>query len=565
MNSSRREVLGLAMGGVMAGALPASAAAALPSRLDIQTKGRDYAAALTKLRDYAAAELAAVGQPGMTIAIVDADGFAATIGVGWANIEAKVPVGPDHLFQIGSISKSITALCIHSLVDEGRIDLNAPVSRYLEGAPLPETPITIQQLLDHAGGFAHDAPVFPDTPDGKLWCGFTPGSRASYSNIGFLLLGLVIDKVTGRPHPEVIHERVQVPLGMVDATAHLMTADRSRYATGYTPFIEDRPVMTRPLMFPGPFAEGDFASGAVGASGKAMLGYLRYVIALGRGKGGPILSDARAKALLASDVPLDEFGPEARYASGFAKVDIDGKPALHHTGGMVLFTSSFHVDPAAGVGCFASVNGRIGPYRPRKTTQYAVQLMRAVRAGKPLPDAPDPLAYRKIEKPAPYLGRWVGPGDRALELKITPAGLTLIAGGTEARVEASGENTIITDHPLFDRHLLIFEMDDGHATGLWWGDTLFGKGSARQQPTPDPSLLPLAGLYSSGDAWSRALVTVRGKALYLEGAGELTRRADGYWSPRKDVGGITRIWFTGLVNGACYQLSYCGDAALRLR
>ncbi len=565
MYSSRREALGLAMGGMVAGALPAAAATTLPSALDIRSKGRDYSAALTKLRDYAAAELAAVGQAGMTIAIVDADGFAATLSVGWADVAAKVPVGPDHLFQIGSISKSLTALCIHSLVDEGKIEIDAPVSRYLDGAPLPAVPITIQQLLNHAGGFAHDAPVFPATPDGRLWSGFTPGSRGSYSNIGFLLLGLVIGKVTGRPHPEVIRERVQIPLGMTDATTHLLTADRARYATGYVPFIEDRPTLLRPRMVPGPFTEGDFASGAVGATSRAMLGYLSYVMALGRGKGGPVMSDARARALLANDMDLDDFGPGARYSSGFAKVMIDGQPVLHHTGGMILFTSSFHVDPAAGVGCFASVNGRIGPYRPRKTTAYAVQLMRAVRAGKPLPDAPDPLAYRRPEKPAPFVGRWVGPDNRAFELKLTAAGLTLVAGGTEARVEAEGPANLITDHPQFDRHQLDFEMEGDHATAMWWGDTLFGRDGAPQQPAPDPVLLPLAGVYTGGDPWDRATVLVRGKALHLEGGGEFTRRAEGHWSPRKDEGGITRVWFDKLVNGSPYQLSYCGDIALRLR
>ncbi len=84
MISSRREALGLGVAGMMASALPGIARAATPATLVIKSKGRDYAAALDKLRDYAAAELAAVGQPGMTIGIVDADGFAATIALGWA-------------------------------------------------------------------------------------------------------------------------------------------------------------------------------------------------------------------------------------------------------------------------------------------------------------------------------------------------------------------------------------------------------------------------------------------------------------------------------------------------
>ena len=82
MISSRRQALGLGVAGIMASALPGGARAAIPATLEIRSKGRDYAAALDKLRDYAAAELAAVGQPGMTISIADADGFAATIALG---------------------------------------------------------------------------------------------------------------------------------------------------------------------------------------------------------------------------------------------------------------------------------------------------------------------------------------------------------------------------------------------------------------------------------------------------------------------------------------------------
>ncbi len=564
MISSRRQALGLGVAGIVASALPGGARAAIPATLEIRSKGRDYAAALGKLRDYAAAELAAVGQPGMTISIADADGFAATIALGWADVENKVPVRADHLFEIGSISKSISALCIHSLVDEGWIDLNLPISHYLDGVPLPETPITTQQLLNHASGFAHDAPVFPDSPDGRLWSGFAPGSHASYSNIGYLLLGLIITRVTGRPHPEVIRERVLVPLGMKEATAHLLAADRAHYATGYVPMIEDRPVMTQTHMVPGQLAEGDFASGAVAATSTAMLGYLRYVLALGRGSGAPIMSDARAKALLANDMELDEFGPGARYASGFAKVKIDGKPVLHHTGGMELFTSSFHVDPVAGVACFASVNGRVGPYRPRKTTAYAIELLRAVRDGKPLPAAPDPLAYRKIEKAAPLLGRWFGPEGRSFELKAVPGGVRLVAGGTEGRVELSDENELATDHPLFDRHLLTFEVKGDRATGVWWGEQWFAPTSAPAQPAADPALKPLAGVFTTGNPAERLTLLVRGKALHLEGAGELIRRPGGFWSPKKDGGGVTRLWFDKVVNGAPYQISFCGAPFPRL-
>jgi len=564
MNRNRREALGLGATGILAGALPAIAGANTPSAVNVRTKGRDYSSALVKLRDYAIAELATVGLPGMILSIVDADGFSATITVGSADVEAQIPVRSDHLFQIGSISKSITALCIHSLVDDGLIDLNLPIAQYLQGIPLPETPISTQQLLNHASGFPHDAPAFPDTPDGGLWTGFVPGSRASYSNIGYLLLGLIIARVTGRPHPDVIRERVLMPLGMTGASARLSVAERARYATGYVLKFEDRPAMTRSLMVPGAFAEGDFASGTVAASGEAMLGYLRYVLALGRGTGGAIMSDARAQALLERDVEMEEFGSGARYASGFAKVTVGGVPTLHHTGGMDLFSSSFHVDPASGVGCFASVNGRIGTYRPRATTDYGVQLLRAAQASKALPLAPYPLAYRSVEKPAPLLGRWFGPAGRTLELKSTPAGLRLLSGGTDARVELSGNYQLATDHPAFDRHLLTFETNGDHATSLWWGEEFFGRDRAPQQPAQDPALKPLAGVYCSGVPAERVTILVRGEKLYLEGVGELAPQPDGHWTLKTEASGVTRLWFNRVVNGAPYQLSFCGYPLLRL-
>ncbi|MET0309971.1 MAG: serine hydrolase domain-containing protein [Sphingomonas sp.] len=562
MQTNRRGALGAAAIGLIAGALPAQArGAAMPSSIDTLSPGRNYATALAKLRDYAAAELETVGLPGMTLSIADADGFTATLTVGWADREAQMPVRSDHLFEIGSISKSLTALCIHNLAEEGLVDLDAPVARYLEGVPLPGQPVTVAHLLNHAGGFAHDAPIFPNTPDGKLWCGFAPGSRFSYSNIGYRLLGLVIEKVTGRPHPEVIEKRVLAPLGMAGARAHLLTADRARFATGYVPFIEDRPTLTRARMIPGSFTEGDFASGAVAASGTAMLGYLRYVLALGRGKGAPLMSDAHAGALLANDIENEEFGPHSRYASGFATVSIDGKPALHHTGGMILFTSSFHVDPAAGVACFASVNGRLGPYRPRKVTTYAVQLMRAVRDGAPLPDAPDPYAYRRIEAPQAMVGRWFGSDGRDLTIVD---GSKLMSGGATGRIEPSGKATWITDHPELGAHPLEFELEGDRAVRMWWGTTLFARDTAPAQPSPDPALEPLAGVYTAGEPFSRNVVVVRGGRLFLEGDGELIRHPEGHWSPAKDEGGVTRLWLTHIVNGKARQLSFCGDILDRL-
>lgn len=561
MSVNRRNLLGMAAIGTVAATLPTMASAATsPATLAIRSKGRrDYGAALEKLRDYAAAELDAVGLPGMTISIVDAEGFTASLSVGWSDVDKRVPVAPDQLFQIGSISKSISGLWLHAAADKGLIDLSAPVSRYLTGVPLPAQPMTVLQLLNHAGGLAHDAPVFPRTPDGKLWTGFKPGARMSYSNIGYAMLGLIINKVSGKPHVQALEDDILKPLGMTGATAHIRTADRGRYATGYVPFREDGAGMSRAELITGPWSDSDNAAGAVAASADGMAGYLRYALALGAGKGGVLMSDAAAKRMLASDIASSEFGPGTRYASGFATVQIDGKPALHHTGGMTLFSSAFHADPVAGVACFASVNGRAISYRPRLTTIYAIQLMRAVVAGTALPSPPDPLGFRRVPKPEAYAGTFVGPDGRSVTLRATSAGLVLTDKSGEGRVELGGKDSLATDHPGYAAHSLDF---DGNGDRFWWGGMLFGRGGVLPQPVAAAALKPLAGEYGSSEGTFS--VVVRGQALVAEGAGEFVRRAGGFWSPKEDVGGVTRVWFDGAVNGIPSRLIFCGMDFVRI-
>lgn len=139
MGVNRRDLLGMAAVGTVAASLPAMASAAkTPATLAIRNKSeRDYGEALERLRDYAAAELDAVGLPGMTISVVDAQGFAASLSVGWSDVDKRVAVNPDQLFQIGSISKSISGLWLHAAQDKGLIDLNAPVSRILPACRCP--------------------------------------------------------------------------------------------------------------------------------------------------------------------------------------------------------------------------------------------------------------------------------------------------------------------------------------------------------------------------------------------------------------------------------------------
>ena len=102
---------------------------------------------------------------------------------------------------------------------------------------------------------------------------------------------------------------------------------------------------------------------------------LRYTVCalLASGKGGALMTDALAQRFVTATVDSADFGAGARYGNGLATIDIDGRKALHHTGGMISFSSSMMFDAVADGGVFASANiGGIN-YRPREITRYGIR------------------------------------------------------------------------------------------------------------------------------------------------------------------------------------------------
>jgi CubicO group peptidase (beta-lactamase class C family) len=568
MHLTRRTWLGAAAAtGAVAASTAFAAAGSAPSAFSNKQGERsrhNYSAALEALQTYASRELKTIGLPGMTLCVVDADGFVALATFGWADVDRRIPVSTAHLFEIGSISKAFAALTIFRLSDAGKIDLDAPLSKYLPDAMLPEQPITVAQVLSHTAGLADSAPIFPRVAGGRLWCGFKPGTNFSYSNTGYELLGHLIDRVAGKPHPDAIREAALAPLGMGGTKGIITDKDRAQYAVGYIPFYQDRPPLTQAPMAVGPWTDEDTAAGSIASTAEQMAHYLQFLLALGNGKGAPVLSDRAAQRFIKPVTDAPVFGPKARYGNGLGTVLIDGKPCLHHTGGMITFTSSFHADPAAGVACFASVNGNLGDYRPRKTTAFAVQLMRAVRANAHLPSAPDPMGKLAIQKPGECAGRYVSDTGEAFELKVQGGQLVLESGGVAGRVQQADKDSLMTDHPQWAPHVFGYVRENGKIAALWWGERLLGRNAARPQPAVPDRLRALSGTYLNRDPWvGGAVVLAQGNRLILEGGGALTETKDGYWKLSDPPQSPERFTFDAEMNGRAFRLNQSGSDMLR--
>ncbi len=162
--------------------------------------------------------------PGLSLAVVN-DGKTDYIkGYGFANLEHKVTVKPETIFQSGSVGKQFTAFAIMLLAEEGKLSLDDPISKFFSAAPKSWDSITVRNLLNHTGGFGDYPRNFDfrgDYTEDSIYqiikqipLKFKAGEASVYSNIGYATLGFIISKASGKFYGDYLKERVFEPLGM---------------------------------------------------------------------------------------------------------------------------------------------------------------------------------------------------------------------------------------------------------------------------------------------------------------------------------------------------------------
>lgn len=550
MDVTRRDMLGIATAAgaaAMAEPLLAVTAAGPHSRADAEV--------VQRVRAFAAADLADKGFPGMTLALVGPRRFTSTLAIGLADLERRAPASPDQLFQIGSITKSLTAMALFALAERGKLDLDARVQDLLPEHPLPPEPITLTHLLEHSSGIPNglDNPAYIQAPGGRLWTGFTPGSRYSYCNLGYGLLGAVMEQASGMTFPAALQTLVLKPLGMTRAVPLFRASDRAAHATGHARFREDIPWLPKARLAPARWFDFSHAAGSVSATAADMVRYLNFVSQLARGKGAPLFSDRLAERFRTPTIASSP--PGARYGNGLHTLDVEGHSCFRHTGGVLGFSSAFTLDREAGVGCYASVNvGGAGNYRPTEITEYAVALLRAAGRGEPLPAARGPKAPAPVDA-ARLAGQWLSADGTALTITDRAGALIVTSAGRERPLRAGGPTSFVTDHPTLDPYTLVLDSD---ASVLRLGNRLFGRGSPPPPQPPGERLAALAGTYYNPGSWSaRPRVFVVGDRLFL-GNEELLEAPDGSWRFKSPSLASERVWFQQAISGRPQVLNASG-------
>jgi D-alanyl-D-alanine carboxypeptidase len=433
------------------------AAASASSRLWGETlvpapAGKDAVEA--KLDAFTSDYMRMMNAPGMTQALTDTTATLRTAGYGFSNIDLKAPVATDQLFQIGSITKSFNALILLQLRDEGKLDLHRPVLDYLPWLPVttPYGPITAHHLLTHSSGLPDASSIFQSDPAARQVQGFAPGGHFHYCNLGFAILGQIIEKLDGRPWYQCLQARILTPLGMKETVPVITIESSARSAIGYQSYFDDQVYPRQGRLAPRPPEVFDSPAGSIASTPGDMAIYLRMLLNRGRG----IVSDDAFRLLSTPYIKAAEFSPTAFYGYGIAVDVLDGHRILRHTGGMNCFASSIHVDLDGGVAAFASINAMQG-YRPTPVTQYAVQLLRAQREDKPLPV---PVALNdatEVENAGEYSGVFRSSDGRELVFKAENKRLLLMNAGEEIVLERKdGDTFLSTVSGAFSNYSLTF-------------------------------------------------------------------------------------------------------------
>jgi D-alanyl-D-alanine carboxypeptidase len=533
--------------------------AGIGTQLAFPARAQDskYASALAAIQAYGEAHLQHFRLPGLTLGVTTADGFGTTQNFGFANADARAPVTPDTLFQIGSISKLTNAAILHQLAAEGRLRLTDRLNDLLPVIPLPAgSAITVQHLLDHVAGIPGDAPLFPD---GGLWTAYAPGQHWHYSNTGYAILGRLIEHVEGKPLADVAEQRIFRPLGMARTRGAIIAEDRALYALGYET-ADELPFAIGVPLAPAAWVDVTFGAGNVASTSEDMIRLLRSLADAAQGRAGLGLDPTAAQAFTTHAVPSDERG--MGYGNGLMHVAGGGRAYLHHTGGMVSFSSSFHVDVASGAGAFASSNlSGFCEYRPRQLTRFAVDCLTSAALGQSLP-VPPSLFTPSMHTPA-YIGRYTGPAG-AFEIRAGDP-LTIVANGKSAALQPWGGELFRTTHPDFRQFTLMFERAGNVVARANWGSAAYLRiGSGGQLPRSDPAIAKLAGRYVNDSPWLGAtLVVERAGKLWIGTETPMTRIGDNLWRIGAESWSPERGAFADFIDGRPQTLIFSGEKYLR--
>ena len=373
------------------------------------------------------------GLPGMAVAVAGPGDEITLTCKGWAELR-RTPIGTETLFELGSIGKTFTGLIALQLADEGALDLQAPVTEHLPWFSVrsPYGAIALEHLLTHTAGLIRGADMTTDSRF-DVWAlreteaGFPPGERFYYSNVGYRVVGCVLEDVTGTPYRDLLRARILEPLGLESTEPEITVEMRHRMAVGYDRLHDDRTPSPDDPLHPAPWLETNTADGSLASTAGDLAAF-----------GRSLLGDA-AQRLVSGLLADSDDG----WSYGYG-LEVKGS-LVRHGGSMPGFASTLLGDLDSGIAVGALMNGPDEHDATEEVARYALAAHRGENPEPPgdaEPYAPDTPLAEPLEEHAAFYGRyrsynpWL-PGFRFVQWADGPA--AVLAWGEEKPLARLGE------------------------------------------------------------------------------------------------------------------------------
>ncbi|HEX7183084.1 MAG TPA: serine hydrolase [Thermoanaerobaculia bacterium] len=406
--------------------------------------GVSYAQEIPDFRDLenvVREELRETNVPGAAVAVIRGDRVLFAKGFGVANVETGEPVTTGRLFQVGSVTKTLTAAALVSIAEQGKVRLDAPIGSYLNGFGPRLSQVTLHQLLSQTSGLRdvpgqaglHDEAALGDSV--RSWKDdvflLDGGKAFSYSNLGYALAGYVLERVTGKPYADAMREILFDPLGMTRSTFRPTMAMTHPLVLGHSAEGREKPSVARPMA-------DDTRLWPAGYLFASLDDLARFVIALmndGRVDGRQALPRGVGAKMLVPriEIPTNVF-VHGQYGYGLFLHDRYRQRTAFHPGTSPGYTAEIRMVPeqSAAVILLSNLNGA----RLEKTFSKAFELL------LPLEEAPRtpsrPALTMTEEEMRRYAGTYSNRWD--MDVFVRDGKLFLRRFGEELPVTKIGEN-----------------------------------------------------------------------------------------------------------------------------
>jgi len=381
-----------------------------------------------------AADVAADG-PGAAVIVTRKGKVVYAAGRGIADIETKQEITPDTVFRLGSITKQFTAAAILKLVEQGKLSLDDPLTKFIPDYPPPGGAATVRQLLNHTSGIMPYTAIptaMAEASTGRAYSTgeliatfkgsppqFKPGEKYNYNNSGYVLLGAILEQLTGKRWDQAVHDIVLQPLKLSAIRGGVDEATTPRMAKGYTS-QNGKVVPAMKIHMSVPHAAGAL----IGTVGELA----RWINALHHGR---VLKPASYAAMIAPTRTAD--GQTEPYGFGIGTSDVRGKKVIGHSGGIFGFSTDSLYLPEQDLVVAAFVNTEDGA-----SPGLIVRKLAAAAIGDSFPV----FTVQRVEPAAiaPLLGVYkVGVNQRTF-FERDGKYYTQRSGGGELEVFAAGGN-----------------------------------------------------------------------------------------------------------------------------